>query len=340
MKKRRASPGRTRHRRGAYTKQPTDHGALGTERRNPRSLALDRMSTTAILRLMNDEDRRVPEAVRREIPRIARVVDEVIRAIRAGGRVIYVGAGTSGRIGLLDALEWPPTFGVSPDLVKAIVAGGAQATIGSAAASEDDRVEGRAQIAAALVSPRDVVIGIAASGVTPFVLSAIEEARQRGVPVIGLSNVPGSPLAMMADIAITPDVGPEVLTGSTRLKAGTSQKLVLNMIGTAAMVRLGKVYSNLMVEMTPANRKLIDRARRIVAAAAGLDEETSARLLDEAGGNAKVAIVMALRGIGRGEAEERLRQTGGHVGDAVGKKPGSRRIAARRRPSEQHARHR
>lgn len=309
------------------------YGTLGTEQRNPRSLTLDRMSTTAILRLMNDEDRRVPEAVRREIPRIARAVEEVVRAIRAGGRVIYVGAGTSGRIGLLDALEWPPTFGVSPDLVKAIVAGGTQATISSAAASEDDRVEGRAQIATALVSPRDVVLGVAASGVTPFALGAIEEARQRGAVTIGLTNVPGSPLATAADIAITPDVGPEVLTGSTRLKAGTSQKLVLNMISTTAMVRLGKVYSNLMVDMTPANRKLIDRARRIVAMAAGLEEETSARLLDEAGGNAKVAIIMTLRGVGRDEAEERLRQAGGHVGDALGKRPGTRRSAVRRSTS-------
>lgn len=319
----------TRRRQKARPGPGTTYSALGTEQRNPRSLALDRMSTTAILRLMNDEDRRVPEAVRREIPRIARAVDEVVRAIRAGGRVIYVGAGTSGRIGLLDALEWPPTFGVSPDLVKAIVAGGAQATIGSAATSEDDRVEGRAHIAAALVSPRDVVIGIAASGVTPFVLSAVEEARQRGAVTIGVTNVPGSPLAIMADFAITLVVGPEVLTGSTRLKAGTSQKLVLNMISTAAMVRLGKVYSNLMVDMTPANRKLIDRARRIVATATGRDDEGSARLLDEAGGSVKVAIVMALRGIGRDEAQERLRQAGGHVGDAVGKRPGSRRSAVR-----------
>ncbi|MGQ0549232.1 MAG: N-acetylmuramic acid 6-phosphate etherase [Armatimonadota bacterium] len=317
-----------------HTRPPGDYGALGTEQRNPRSRALDRMSTTAILRLMNDEDRRVPEAVRREIPRIARAVDEVVRAIRAGGRVIYVGAGTSGRIGLLDALEWPPTFGVSPDLVKAIVAGGTQATIGSAAASEDDRVEGRAQVAAAMVSPRDVVVGIAASGMTPFVLGAAEEARERGAPVIGLSNVPGSPLATMADVVITPAVGAEVLTGSTRLKAGTSQKLVLNMISTAAMVRLGKVYSNLMVDMTQGNRKLADRARRMVAAATGLDPEASARILDDAGGNAKVAIVMALRSINRGEAEEQLRQAGGHVSDAVGKRPGPRRVAPRRRRPE------
>jgi N-acetylmuramic acid 6-phosphate etherase len=295
-------------------------------------MALDRMSTAAILRLMNDEDRRVPDAVRREIPRIAQAVEEVVRAIRAGGRVVYVGAGTSGRIGLLDALEWPPTFGVSPDLIRAIVAGGAQATIGSAAASEDDRDEGRMQIRAAMVGPRDVVIGIAASGVTPFVVGAIDEARRSGAVVIGLSNVRGSALATMVDVAITPDVGPEVLTGSTRLKAGTSQKLVLNMISTAAMVRLGKVYSNLMVEMTPANRKLIDRAGRIVAAATGLDPESSARVLDDAGGIAKVAIVMTLAGVDRGEAERRLQQARGLVRDAIGRDAGLRHRSGTQAP--------
>ncbi len=305
-----------------------DYEALGTEQRNPRSMGLDRMSTTGILRLMNEEDRRVPEAVRREIPRIALAVDEVVRAIRAGGRVFYVGAGTSGRIGLLDALEWPPTFGVSPDLVRAVVAGSAQASVASSAPAEDDFDDGRAQIGVALVGPRDVVIGVSASGMTPFVLGALEEARQRGAVVVGLSNVPGSPLAATADVAITPAVGPEVLTGSTRLKAGTAQKVVLNMISTAAMVRLGKVYTNLMVDMPPGNRKLAARARRIVAQATGLGAEESAKTLDDAGGNAKVAIVMALAGVDRGEAERRLQRAGGAVREAIGR---ARRRNARRR---------
>jgi len=305
-----------------------DYGILPTEQRNPRSMNLDRMSTRDILRLINAEDRRVPAAVAREIPKIARAVDAVVRAIQAGGRVIYVGAGTSGRIGLLDALEWPPTFGVSPDLVKVVVAGGAQAAIGSSAPAEDDAERGRAEVAALAVGPRDVAFGIAASGVTPFVLGAVEEARRRGAAVVGFSNVPRSPLAAIADIAITPAVGPEVLSGSTRMKAGTSQKLVLNMISTTAMVRLGKVYTNLMVDMSPSNQKLAARARRMVAQATGLSPEESARLLDWAGGSAKVAIVMALRDVHRAEAEARLARSGGHVRTAIGNLTTQRRLGS------------
>jgi N-acetylmuramic acid 6-phosphate etherase len=296
-----------------------DYERLPTEQRNPRSMRLDRLPTQAILRLINAEDRRVPAAVRRVIPQIVRTTDAVVRAIRAGGRVIYAGAGTSGRIGLLDALEWPPTFGVSPGLARAVVAGGARATIGSAAPAEDDAAAGRAEIAALRAGGRDVVVGIAASGLTPFVLGAVDEARRRGATVVALCNVPGSPLAARADIAIAPVVGPEVLTGSTRMKAGTSQKLVLNMISTAAMVRLGKVYTNLMVDMTPGNRKLVARAQRIVAQATGLDRAASQRLLAAAGGRVKVAIVMGLRGGTRADAEARLARAGGHVRVAVGR---------------------
>lgn len=296
-----------------------DYNALGTERRNPRSMKLDRMSTPAILRVINAEDRRVPVAVGREIPRIAQAVEAVARAIRAGGRVLYVGAGTSGRIGLLDALEWPPTFGVSPDLVKVIVAGGARATIGSAAPAEDDRDGGGAQMAAAFAGPKDVVIGIAASGVTPFVLGAVDEARRRGCTIVGLTNVRGSPLARAADVAIVPNVGPEVLTGSTRMKAGTSQKLVLNMISTTAMVRLGKTYTNLMVDMQATNRKLAARAHRMVMHAADVDAETASRLLDEAGGSVKVAIVVGLTGVPAPAAARLLDEAKGDVRQAIRK---------------------
>lgn len=304
-----------------------DYSALGTERRNRRSMDLDRMSTAAILRLINTEDHRVPAAVAREIPRIAQAVDAVVRAIRAGGRVFYVGAGTSGRVGLLDALEWPPTFGVSPDLVKVIVAGGAAATIGSAASAEDDRAGGAAQIAAAFAGPKDVVIGIAASGVTPFVLGAVEEGRRRGCTIVALTNVRGSPLARAADIAIVPDVGPEVLTGSTRMKAGTSQKLVLNMISTTAMVRLGKTYTNLMVDMQATNQKLAARAHRMVMQATGLGASAAARLLDEAGGSVKLAIVRGLTGVPVTEASRLLDEAGGHVREAI--RNASRQAAAR-----------
>jgi N-acetylmuramic acid 6-phosphate etherase len=297
--------------------QPVDYAALGTEQRNPRSMELDRMSTEEILRLINDEDRRVPEAVAVEIPHIAQAVHAIVQALQAGGRVLYVGAGTSGRLGLLDALEWPPTFGVDPDIIRPVVAGGAQAAIQSAAPSEDDADAGRDEIARLHAGPNDVVVGIAASGLTPFVLGAVDEARRRGCPIIGLSNVPGSRLAQVADVAITPAVGPEVLTGSTRMKAGTSQKLVLNMLSTASMVRLGKAYSNLMVDMSPRNRKLVARARRMIAQVTGLDDEASGRALDEAGGSVKVAIVMRMAGVDRAQAGRLLDQAGGMVRDAI-----------------------
>jgi N-acetylmuramic acid 6-phosphate etherase len=311
--------------------KPTDFGALGTERRNPRSMNLDRMSTTAILRLINSEDRRVPVAVGRQIRQIAKAVDAVVRAVRNGGRVFYVGAGTSGRVGLLDALEWPPTFGVSADLVRVIIAGGAQATIGSAAPAEDDRDGGAAQMAAAFAGSKDVVIGIAASGVTPFVLGAVEEARRRGCVIIGLTNVRGAPLARAADVAIVPDVGPEVLTGSTRMKAGTSQKLVLNMISTTAMVRLGKTYTNLMVDMQTTNRKLAARAQRMVMQAAGVDAETASQLLDESGGSVKVAVVRALTGVAVPDAVRLLTEAEGHVRRAVRAVGGDRQVKRRTR---------
>jgi len=316
--------------------KPTDFGALGTERRNPRSMDLDRMSTTAILRLINNEDRHVAIAVGRQIPRIAKAVEAVVRAVRAGGRIFYVGAGTSGRVGLLDALEWPPTFGVSPDLVKVIIAGGTQATIGSAAPAEDDRDSGAAQMAAAFAGAKDVVIGIAASGVTPFVLGAIDEARRRGCTIIGLTNVRGAPLARAADVAIVPDVGPEVLTGSTRMKAGTSQKLVLNMISTTAMVRLGKTYTNLMVDMQITNRKLAARAQRMVMQAVGVDAETASRLLDESGGSVKVAVVRGVTGVAAPDAVRLLTEAEGHVRRAVRAAHGDRQPKRRTRGAPRH----
>ena len=315
-----------------------DFAALGTEQRNPRSMALDRLTTLQVLRLINKEDHTVPTAVGPEIPRIARAVEAVVRAIMGGGRVVYVGAGTSGRVGLLDALEWPPTFGVAPDLVRVIIAGGAHATIGSAAPAEDDRDGGRAQIAALPVGPKDVVVGIAASGVTPFVLGAVQEARRLGAVVVGLGNVPKSPLARAVHIAITPVVGPEVLTGSTRMKAGTAQKLVLNMISTAAMVRLGKVYSNLMVDMPPTNRKLAARAHRMLEQATGLPADASERLLGEAGGSVKIAIVMVLAGVTRDEAERLLQRSDGHVRLALQTARARKATAQRRRGSARRRR--
>lgn len=290
---------------------------LETEQRNPRTMEMDRLSTEEILRVINQEDDSVPDAVAAEIPQIAQAVEAIVRAVRSGGRVIYVGAGTSGRIGLLDALEWPPTFGVEPGLIPVLVAGGSQATIGSAAPSEDDAAAGAAEVSAIGAGGNDAVVAIAASGVTPFVLGAVAEARRRGCTIIGLCNAPGSLLERAVDIPITPVTGPEVLTGSTRMKAGTSQKMVLNMLSTTAMVRLGKVYSNLMVDMPPSNQKLESRARRMVAQATGLDADAGGRLLDEAGGSTKVAIVMALARVGRQEAERLLERAGGFVRAAI-----------------------
>lgn len=290
---------------------------LETEQRNPRTMELDRLSTEEILQAINQEDHGIADAVAAEIPRIALAVEAIVRAVRCGGRVIYVGAGTSGRIGLLDALEWPPTFGVEPEMVQVIIAGGAQATIGSSAPSEDDAAAGAAEMSAIGAGPNDAVVAIAASGVTPFVLGAVAEARRRGCTVVGLCNAVGSPLAQVADIPITPVTGPEVLTGSTRMKAGTSQKMVLNMLSTTAMVRLGKAYSNLMVDMSPSNNKLMARAQRMVAQATGLDMDASTRLLDASGGSVKVAIVMALAAVGREEAERRLDRAGGFVRRAI-----------------------
>jgi N-acetylmuramic acid 6-phosphate etherase len=308
--------------------RPVDYDTLTTEQRNPKSMNLDEMSAEEIVRLINEEDRAVPEAVAAEISNVVKAVHAVVRALRAGGRVLYVGAGTSGRIGLLDALEWPPTFGVDPATIRAVVAGGTQAAIDVSTPSEDDADAGAAEMNTLRAGPNDVVIGIAASGVTPFVLSALAEAKRRGATVVGLSNVAGSRLSTESDISITPVVGPEVLTGSTRMKAGTAQKMVLNMISTAAMVRLGKVYSNLMADMPARNRKLIARARRMISQAAGIDIETSGHLLDESGGSAKVAIVMAVGKVDRMSAESALERAGGHVREAINQ---SRKPDARRR---------
>jgi N-acetylmuramic acid 6-phosphate etherase len=296
---------------------PIDYAALATEQRNPKSADLDRLSIEDILTLINQEDHGVPDAVGAEIPHLAQAVRAIVRALEAGGRVIYVGAGTSGRIGLLDALEWPPTFGVDPGIVRPVVAGGVAATVQSASDVEDDAAAGAAEIAALHCGPKDAVVGIAASGVTPFVLGAVAEARRCGATVIGVSCVVGSPLAAASAVAITPVVGPEVLTGSTRMKAGTAQKLVLNMLSTAAMVQRGKVYSNLMVDLSPGNRKLVARSQRVIADTTGLPLRESAKLLERAGGNVKVAIVMALAKVDRPTAESRLQQSGGHVRRAL-----------------------
>ncbi|MDX1982141.1 MAG: N-acetylmuramic acid 6-phosphate etherase [Bryobacteraceae bacterium] len=269
------------------------HGLL-TEQTNPASAHIDRVSTAEMLRIINAEDQLVARAVEAEIPHIARAVDAVVEAMRGGGRLFYIGAGTSGRLGVLDASECPPTYNVPYGLVQGIIAGGEAALSRATEASEDDPASGAADVAARGFTAKDVLCGIAASGRTPYVLGAIEYASSIGAVTIGLSCVPQSKLAQAAAIAITPLTGPEVVTGSTRMKAGTATKLVLNMLTTGAMIRLGYTYGNLMINVQPKNEKLVDRARRIIAQAAGVSYDEAAGLLEASGGSVRAAITKAM----------------------------------------------
>lgn len=290
---------------------------LLTEQPNPASASLDALPTEEALRILNAEDRKVAEAVQREIPAIARAVDAIVAAFERGGRLFYIGAGTSGRLGVLDAAEIPPTFSAPAGMVQGIIAGGEAALSRATETTEDDPALGVADLMARGFTGEDVLVGIAASGRTPYVLGAVAEARRRGAVTVGISCTPESELARAVDIAITPLVGPEAVAGSTRMKAGTAQKLVLNMLSTGAFVRLGWVYGNLMVNVQPKNRKLADRARRIVAQAAGVPYERAGELLAEAGDSVRTAIVMSKAGIGREEAERRLTAASGRVGKAL-----------------------
>jgi N-acetylmuramic acid 6-phosphate etherase len=292
---------------------------LLTEQTNPASAGIDSLPTEGVLRIINAEDRKVAEAVAAEIPTIARAVDAVVTALGAGGRLFYIGAGTSGRLGVLDASECPPTFSVPAELVQGIIAGGEAALSRATEASEDDPAAGRRDLLARGFRAGDVLVGIAASGRTPYVLGAIAEARRLGAATVGISCTPDSELARAAALAITPLTGPEVLAGSTRMKAGTAQKLVLNMLTTATFIRLGYVYGNLMVNVQPRNAKLADRARRIVAEAAGVPHARAAELLAAAGGSVRVAILMGRGGAGREEAERRLAAAGGRISEALGR---------------------
>ena len=267
---------------------------LLTEQPNPASASIDALATEDMLRIINAEDRKVADAVAGEIPAIARAVDAIVASFRQGGRLFYIGAGTSGRLGVLDASECPPTFGVPAGMVQGIIAGGEPALSRATEASEDDPASGARDLAARGFTARDALVGIAASGRTPYVLGAIAEAQRLGAVTVGISCTPDSELARAVAIPIAPLVGPEVIAGSTRLKAGTAQKLVLNMLSTGAFIRMDYVYGNLMVNVQPTNAKLADRARRIVAQAAGVSGERAGEWLDAAGGNVRAAILMAL----------------------------------------------
>jgi N-acetylmuramic acid 6-phosphate etherase len=295
----------------------TPHPTPATETPNPLTGELDAMSVDEILRVMNDEDAGVAGAVSAAIPEIARAVDLAVAALSAGGRLVYQGAGTSGRLGVLDAAECPPTFGTDPAQVVGLLAGGHEAMFRAIEGAEDSRELGADDLSGIGLTERDVVVGIAASGRTPYVIGGLDEARRVGAATVAISCSPNAEISAHADVAIEIDNGPEVLTGSTRLKAGTSQKLVLNMISTATMVRLGKVYGNLMVDVRPSNEKLVARAVRIVQAATDCDTATARRALDEADGHAKTAIVAILCDVDAATARERLSAGAGFVREAV-----------------------
>lgn len=299
-----------------------------TEQRNPRTERIDVASSLEIVDLLNAEDALVPEAVHAQRAAIARAIDLAVEAFRAGGRLVYVGAGTSGRLGVLDSAECPPTFGTPPELVVGVIAGGPAALVRSAEGAEDDVNAGMDAMDTARVSPRDVVIGIAASGTTPYVRAALARAQTIGAKTVIVScSPPPKLLTDTCDVAILPLVGPEVLTGSTRLKAGTATKLVLNTISTGAMIRMGRAYGNLMVDLMALSQKLQDRGERIVMEACGVARGQATAAIAAAGGSVKLAIVMVRAGVGKDEASRRLTAAGGLVRGAVGDPPPATEIA-------------
>jgi N-acetylmuramic acid 6-phosphate etherase len=291
---------------------------LATESRNPRSRDLDRMPTARVVALLLDEDRRAVLAAAKQGPAITRAAVAVADALAGGGRIFFVGAGTSGRLGILEAAECPPTFGSDPDRIRALMAGGEGAVFEAVEGAEDREDDGRRD--GSVAGKGDVLIGISASSVTPYVRGALAAARERGARTALVTCAPRPGLKALADIVIAIAAGPEVLTGSTRLKAGSATKAALNAITTAAMVRLGKAYENLMVDLRPTNAKLVDRARRIVMAAGGVSRDDAERLLAESGGDVKTAIVMARTGAGAAQARARIADAKGHVRAAMATK--------------------
>ncbi len=291
--------------------------ALATEQRNPRSMRIDTASIREILEIINTEDHRVPIAVREELPYVEQAVGIVVEAFRLGGRLFYVGAGTSGRLGILDASECPPTFGSPPEMVQGLIAGGPAAVFRSQEGAEDVEEDGAAALREAGVAPPDVVCGIAASRRTPYVVGAVRYAREIGCKTLYVTCNPRSEFNLDVDVAICPVVGPEVVMGSTRMKSGTAQKLVLNMITTAAMIRLGKVYQNMMVDLQMTSRKLVERSKRTVMTVTGLAYDEASAVLQQADGHVKTALVIALAGVDASEARRRLERAGGFVRPAL-----------------------
>jgi N-acetylmuramic acid 6-phosphate etherase len=289
-----------------------------TEQRNAASKNLDRMSAMQIVRLMNREDHKVATAVGLTLPAIARAVEAIVNAIRRGGRLLYVGAGSSGRLAVLDAAECPPTFGTSPTVVQALIAGGRPAVTGAVEGAEDSLAKGTRDLLVKKLTRRDVVVGVTASGTTPYVLAALRHARQRGAATVAITANPRTPVARLAKILIAIEVGPEILTGSTRLKAGTAQKMVLNMLTTAAMARLGHVYENLMIDVKASNQKVSQRIVRILAEASSKSLSASEHALRQAGHNMRFALVMLKLGLRVQAAKAKVKQSNGDLRKALG----------------------
>ena len=290
---------------------------LPTEQRNPNTGCIDRLPTLEMVRLINDEDKKVAFAVERELPRIAEAVDAIYEALKAGGRLIYCGCGTSGRLGILDAVECPPTYSTEPDMVQGVIAGGESALFKAVEGAEDSFEGGREDMEAAGLRKSDILVGIAASGRTPYVLGAMAYAKELGCVTVAVTCNKRSEMNEAADIDIGVEPGPEVITGSTRMKSGTAQKMVLNMLSTGAMIRLGKVYGNLMVDVKPTNEKLVRRATSIAATAAEVTEDEARDALEQCGYSAKTAIIMLVKGLTADEAAKRLDENGGIVARAL-----------------------
>lgn len=290
---------------------------LETEKENPNSSKIDQVSTREMLTIMNNEDAKVSKVVSAEIPKIAQLVDATYKSLKNGGRLFYVGAGTSGRLGILDASECPPTFGVSPELVQGLIAGGEKAILEAQEGLEDLTEEGKKDLINRSLTKNDIVIGIAASGRTPYVIGALNYAKSIGASTGSISCVSQSKLSEAAEIAVEVVTGPEVITGSTRLKAGTAQKMVLNMITTGAMIKLGKVYQNYMVDLNPTNKKLVTRAKNMIQNITGVNDERASELFEEANGHVKTAIVMELGEVTADRARELLDSSEGHVSQAI-----------------------
>lgn len=290
---------------------------LLTEARNPNTENIDELATGEILQRINQEDQKIAPAVELVLPQITQAVDWIVESLRGGGRLFYLGAGTSGRLGILDASECPPTYGTSPELVQGLIAGGEKAVFRAVEGAEDSLTMAAEDLAARGFTSKDIVVGIAASGRTPYVIGGLEYARQVGCHTIAVVCTPDSEMQKVAELTIAVLVGPEVIMGSTRMKAGTAQKLVLNMLTTASMIRMGKVYGNLMVDVQATNKKLVERSKRIVCMATGVSWEEAETAITQAGGSVKVAVTLLLAGVSVNQAQVALEQTEGNVSQAL-----------------------